>query len=149
MAKYGKYQGISTFTASQGWCTRFLRKNAISLRQRTKIAQKLSSEFEEKVMDFQHFVINKQKTDDFPLRRIGNIGEAPMRFDMPSNETLNQKGDKMVLIKTKKREKSHFGVGLSCIADGVKLPPMVIFKRKTPPKDKFPSGVVIHQLPKG
>ena len=31
----------------------------------------------------------------------------------------------------------------------MKLKPMVIFKRKTQPKDKFPPGVVIHHHPKG
>ena len=72
-----------------------------------------------------------------------------MCFDMPSNQTLHQKGDKTVLIKTTGHEKTHFTVVLCCTADGAKLPPMIIFKRKTPPKDKFPCGVIIHQHPKG
>lgn len=32
---------------------------------------------------------------------------------------------------------------LACTADGGKLPPYVIFKRKTMPKEKFPDGVVV------
>ena len=149
LAKSGKYQGTSTFTASKGRCTRFLSRNGISLRIRTKIARKLPSEFQEKMMNFQSYVINQQKTYDFLLSRIGNMDETPMCFDMPSNQTLHKKGDKTVLIKTTRHEKTHFTVVLSCTADGSKLPPMIIFKRKKPPKDIFPSGVIIHQHPKG
>ena len=138
LAKSGKYQGASTFTAFKGWCTRFLSRNGISLRIRTKIAQKLPSEFQEKMMNFQSYMINQRKTY-----------ETPICFDMPSNQTLHKKGDKTVLIKTTGHEKTHFTVVLSCTADGSKLPPMIIFKRKKPPKDKFPSGVIIHQHPKG
>ena len=35
------------------------------------------------------------------------------------------------------------------MADGTKLPPMVIFKRKTMPKEKFPIGVIVHVHQKG
>ena len=37
---------------------------------------------------------------------------------------------------------------LSSTADRVKVPPIVTFKQKKTQKDKFPSGVVIHQHPK-
>ena len=35
-AKSGKYQDTSIFTASSGWCARFLKRNGISLRQKLK-----------------------------------------------------------------------------------------------------------------
>ena len=100
-------------------------------------------------MDFQKYVIDQRKASDFPLCRIGNMDETPMCFDMPSTVTLNKKGEKTVLIKTTRHEKTHFTMVLACNADGGKSPPMEIFKKKTPPKDKFPSGVIIHQHPKG
>ena len=38
---------------------------------------------------------------------------------------------------------------LAVTAEGYKLPPMIIFKRKTIPKEKFPSGIVVMVTPKG
>eukprot|EP00745_Piridium_sociabile_P004432 TRINITY_DN12639_c0_g2_i1.p1 TRINITY_DN12639_c0_g2~~TRINITY_DN12639_c0_g2_i1.p1 ORF type:complete len:252 (+),score=34.01 TRINITY_DN12639_c0_g2_i1:61-816(+) len=45
--------------------------------------------------------------------------------------------------------KIHFTCVLSCTASGEKLPPMVIFKRVTLPKEKFPKGIVIKVNKKG
>ena len=52
-------------------------------------------------------------------------------------------------VKTTGSEKAHFTVILSCLADGMKLLAMVIFKRKTMPKDKLPSGVIVAVQKKG
>ena len=52
-------------------------------------------------------------------------------------------------MRTTGNEKSSFTVVLACHANGQKLPPMVIFKRKTLPKENFPAGVVIKVTPKG
>ena len=38
---------------------------------------------------------------------------------------------------------------LECMADGTKLPPYVVFKRKTMPKDKFLSGVIVRMQKQG
>ena len=46
-------------------------------------------------------------------------------------------------------KKDHFTVVLACLAAGTKLPPVVIFKRKTKPKDHVPRGVIVHVYPKG
>ena len=51
-----------------------------------------------------------------------------MTFDLPSNRTVNAIGAKSVLIKTTGHDKSHFTVVLSCLADGSKLPPVIILK---------------------
>lgn len=57
---------------------------------------------------------------------------------------MEVKGTKTVLVKSTGHEKTKFTVVLSCLADGTKLKPMVIFKRKTMPKIKFSAGVFVH-----
>lgn len=86
---------------------------------------------------------------NYDLVYIGNMDETPVWFDMPSAKTVNSKGKKTVLVNTTGHEKSRFTVVLTCLADGTRLKPMVIFKRKTIPKEKFPPGVIIHCHPKG
>lgn len=73
----------------------------------------------------------------------------PMFFDHPGNSTVNRTGDKTISVKTSGNEKSHFTFILSCMANGTKLKPPVVFKRKAIPKEKFQSGVCVYMQPKG
>ena len=77
------------------------------------------------------------------------MDETPVWFDMPAARTVESRGVKTVLLKTTGNEKTRFTVVLSCLADGTKLKPMVIFRRKTMPKDKFCPGVLVHVHPRG
>ena len=71
-------------------------------------------------------------------------------YDLPGNGTVNQIDAKTGLIRTTGHEMTHFTVVLSCMANGVKLKVVVIFKRKTLPKGaKFPSGIIVQAHPKG
>ncbi|XP_077473981.1 M-phase phosphoprotein 8 isoform X4 [Stigmatopora argus] len=135
LATCGKYPTASSFKASMGWCTRFQKRNDLTLRPRNKIAQKVPAGLHEKILDFQTFIINNRKLVDYPLCRIGSMEETPMCFDTPSGTTGH--------------EQTHYTVVLGCTADGGKLPPMVIFNCKSPTNDKFPSGVIVHQHPNG
>lgn len=75
------------------------------------------------------------------------MDETPVWLDMPLARTVNTRREKTVLINTTGHEKSRFTVVLSCLADATKLKPMVIIvKRKTMPKEKFPAGVVVHWM---
>ena len=67
-----------------------------------------------------------------------------MTFDVPLNKTVDVKGAKTVMIKTSGNEKTRYTVVLACCADGTKLPPLAIFKRKTLPKDVIPHGIYVH-----
>jgi hypothetical protein len=62
---------------------------------------------------------------------------------------VDSKGAKSIIVKTCGHSKTHYTVVLSCCADGTKLPPLLIFKRKTLPKEKLPAGVYVHAHPKG
>uniref|UniRef100_A0A1A8FLA7 DDE-1 domain-containing protein n=1 Tax=Nothobranchius korthausae TaxID=1143690 RepID=A0A1A8FLA7_9TELE len=82
-------------------------------------------------------------------QHITNMDEVPLTFDITVNRTVEKMGTSTVSVWTTGHEKSCFTVVLACQADGQKLPPMVIFKRKTLPKEKFPAGVIIKVNPKG
>ena len=79
--KFQNQPYISTFQASPGWCTRFMNWNSLTLRQRTKIAQKLPAILEDKVFSFHSFVINLRKKHGYDLSQIGNMDQTPMAFD--------------------------------------------------------------------
>ena len=72
-----------------------------------------------------------------------------MTFDVTSNKTVNDKGAKTIIIKTSDNEKMRCTVVLACCADGTKLPPLLIFKRKTLPKDVIPRAIYVHVHCKG
>ena len=126
-----------------------MNRNKLVLRQKTKICQRLPADLEEKITSFQRFVIKERKSHSYPLSQIGNMDETPVFFYLPSNRTVDCVGSKTVSVRTTGHEKTHFTTVLACMADGTKLPPMVIFKRKTMPKEKFPVGVIVHVHQKG
>jgi hypothetical protein len=46
---------IIPFEASRGWYEKFMKTEIVSLRRKTKISEKLPSEFETKLTEFQRF----------------------------------------------------------------------------------------------
>ena len=95
--KEAKKMGLPEFTASAGWCTRFMKRHDFVIRRKTKIAQKLPKELTEKINNFLTFVTKHRKTNEYKLSCIGNMDETPLNFDMPSNSTVKQN-----------RRKEHF-----------------------------------------
>ena len=83
------------------------------------------------------------------VSNLGNADQTPLTFDLPINRTVDFVGNSSVTIKTTGSEKNRFTVMLACTADGTKLPPYVIFKRKTLLKEKFPPGLIVRVQEKG
>lgn len=86
---------------------------------------------------------------NFILSQIGNADQTPHCFDMPRNTTVEEKGARSVLIRTSGAEKLRCTVMLAVTADGRKLPPYVIFKRKTLPKGNFGGQIHVRVQEKG
>lgn len=137
------------FKASNHWCQQFMKRNGLSLRQKTTLAQRLPPDYEEKIVQFHQYVIRQRWAHNYPLHLVGNMDEVPVQFDMPSNRTVNAVGDKTVKIRTTGNEKNRLTVVLACAGDGSKLKPLVIFKRKTMPKIQNKHGVVVTVQEKG
>ena len=68
---------------------------------------------------------------------------------MPNSTTIEQRNTKTVSILSTGHERSNFTVVLGCLADGTKLPPVIIFKLVNVPRKKFPDGVIIRANAKG
>uniref|UniRef100_K7FMC7 HTH CENPB-type domain-containing protein n=1 Tax=Pelodiscus sinensis TaxID=13735 RepID=K7FMC7_PELSI len=123
------------FKASYGWGDRFMNHHGLLVRRRTTIAQKLPMYSDTKLLQFQKFIKNLRKQHCYNLSLIGNADQTPLNFDNPYDRTLELKGAKTVSIATTGHEKSRFTVMLACMVDGTKLPPHIVFKRKTMPRN--------------
>ena len=140
----------SEFKASCGWASNFMSKHNFSVRRRTHISQKLPADIEEKLMNFQQFIIKMRWEKDYPLSLIGNADQTPLTFDMPADSAIDFSSISSISIKTTGHEKNRFTVMLACMADSTKLKPYIIFKRKTAPKNvEFLTGIVVKFQQKG
>ena len=142
-------KNIGGFSGTPTWCFSFMKREGVSMRMRTKLAPKLPAANENQALEFHSYVISLQKIYNFELSQIANMDEATLTFDVPSNKTVDVQGAKTMDVKTSGHEKTYFTVVLACCADGTKLPPMIIFKRKTFPKEKIPTGVIVHMHEEG
>jgi hypothetical protein len=144
-------QGISPslFKVSRGWMCRFMKRKGLSLIRRTSLSQRMPKGFDDKIITFHKFVIGLRKNHSYLLSQTGNADRTPLYFDMPTNTTIEGKGEKSVIIRTGGYEKQRCTVTLSITADGRELPPYAIFKRKTVPKDRLLNGVHVRVQGKG
>lgn len=140
---------INNFQGGPSWCFRFMKRRNLSIRARTTVSQQLPKDYEEKLAIFRTYCKNKIHEKNIRPEHITNMDEVPLTFDIPVSRTVDKRGASTVSIRTTGSEKSSLTVVLGCQANGQKLPPMVIFKRKTIPKEKFPAGVFIKANSKG
>ncbi|XP_077453569.1 NEDD8-activating enzyme E1 catalytic subunit isoform X3 [Stigmatopora argus] len=140
---------IEHFEVGPSWCFRFMKRHHLAIRVRTTVAQQLPADYIDKLAVFRTYCSKLIADKLIQPNHITNMDELPLTFDIPMNHTVERKETSTVAIRTTGHEKSAFTVVLACHANGQKLPPMVIFKRKTLPKEKFPAGVIVKVNPKG
>ena len=118
----------SSFTASDGWLAKFLKRNGFTLRARTTICSKTPSDCTEKIVRFLLFFrkIRHQYADS----SIFVMDETPVWLEPVGATTIEVKGAKQVPIKTAGHEKIRFTVILTARADGTKCKPYVLIPRR-------------------
>lgn len=113
-----------------------MKQNNVSVCFSTSVRQKLPSNWEAKVAKFRLYL--RENLSGVDSCQFRNMDEVPISFDMPSSRTVSLRGAKEVSVATTGHEKSNFTVVLCITADDLKLPLMVIFKkRKTSERLQF------------
>lgn len=106
-------------------------QHVLSVRQCTHISQRLSDDLEVKTTNLQHFIIKMHRHQDYPLCQIGNADQTPLMFEVLHSTTAATEEVRSVSITMTGHKKDRFTVMLACTANGGKLQPYVVFKRKT------------------
>ncbi|CAI7781677.1 unnamed protein product [Closterium sp. NIES-53] len=174
-AKYMKHRmpGVN-WRASFRWATCFHARWHLARRVKTKMGQKLAAgkccavvlldchlsaelmclvallaDCKAKVESFWEFVRQMRSLHDYPLDLILNADQTPLFLEMLAERTLEMKGARTVHVRSAGYEKERITVMLAVTASGLKLPPYVVFKRKTIAKVPIPAGVVVRAQDKG
>lgn len=116
------------FKASRGWLCRFLKRNGLSLRRKTSVAQQDPERMVAKLVSYIIQVRQLQIKHNYAPCNIIAMDETPVWCDMISETTVDKGGIKTVTLKTTGQEKSRVSVVLAAKAEGTKLKPMVVFK---------------------
>ncbi|CAI7764174.1 unnamed protein product, partial [Closterium sp. NIES-53] len=125
---------------SQRWSDRFRRWWNLSMRMKTKVAQKTTTHVAEQCKKFWQFVHDKCRERGIETTWIINADQTPLWLEMLATTTVDQTGVRSVPIRSVGYQKERVTVMLACTADGMKLKPWVFFKRKIVPKRVFPLG---------
>ncbi|KAM7308949.1 uncharacterized protein ISCGN_012580 [Ixodes scapularis] len=90
----------AAFRASRGWVERMMKRSGFSLRRRTTICQKLPVDFEDKLVNFQRYVMKLLRKSRYGLGQICSADETPVYIEMPRTCTVNEgfgRQDKTIL----------------------------------------------------
>lgn len=133
------------FKASAGFAHRFNERNNFVYRRRTTVAQKLPQDYVPKIVSFVCHIRRLRQQQKYNMCDIIGCDETPVWFEGVGATTINRCGAKDVAVLTTGHEKMRCTVMLSAKADGKKLKPFVVLKRKRPLVElekQFP-GIVI------
>jgi len=83
-----------------------MKRYNLSQRRRTKISQKLPSQTNELLENFQQFIVRLRTEKLFQLSNILNMDETPVWFDMAGNFTFVSTGEKTIHIRETGNEKN-------------------------------------------
>ena len=122
------------FIATNGWLVKFMRRNNLSLRRRTAVAQKDPSYLIGKFVGYTMHMRRLTMKEKFPPSCIIAMDEIAVWADMVGNTTVNATWSKDIPLQSTGSGKVRVTACLTAKADGRKMEPFVIFhdaKRET------------------
>ena len=128
-----------SYGALMKWCYRFLTRIGYSIRDITHQAGELKKNSKELALNFFNYIykLRREIFVNDKLELIGNVDETAIYYENIYNTTINKIGEKSVIVRTFGKDKLRITAVLCILANGIKLPPLLIFRGKTGgPKEK-------------
>ena len=116
-----------SFTASEGWLSKFLERDDLTIRRSTTVCQKAPDAYVSKLNNFRCLV--RQRLED---NMIVACDETAMWYNAISKSTVEEKSCNEVSVHSTGHAKNRLTVLLSAKGDGTKLKPYIILPRKRP-----------------
>ena len=119
----------TTFKFSDRWFSGFCRRNKITLRHKTHVAQKSPSLLVDSVKKFHAKLQRKRKRGTYKLGDIANMDQTPLSFVLDDGKTYDAKGSNEVWCSSGPSgvDKRQCTVQLTIFGDGVpRVKPTVI-----------------------
>ena len=100
-------EASQTFAASRGWLEKFLKRQALTLRRRTTVSQRLPQDLVPRVVGFVMHIRRILLREEIPLSAIENMDETLCQMDMPGETTVERVGVRSVPLRTTGHEKAR------------------------------------------
>ena len=123
-----------------GWVYRFMVRNNLSVRTRTRVSQITDAAMQSVRHDFCHRLMTSYKARINDPHLLINMDETAVYLNCSPNRTVHMKGEKAVAMNIGSASSMRFTLAVTVAMDGTKLPLFVIFKGT-------PGGSVEKQLP--
>ena len=122
---------------------KLLKRNNYTIGRVTHIAQKVRENAFSDLWQFLKTNITIRKELDIyeNINKIVNLDETPIWFEMYNKTTIDKIGNKTIKVKTFGSDIERISVLLGILADGEKLPPLIVFQGK-------PNGTIEKNLKK-
>lgn len=139
----------NSFKASEGFIQKFKTRHNLVYRRKTSISQKLPEDYIPRIFSFFDHTKNLRKKNKYKISDIIGCDETPVWFEGIGSTTIDKSGVNDVSILSTGHDKMRCTVMLSAKADGTKLKPFVVFKRRRKLielEKKFPDIVIAYSV---
>lgn len=113
------------FQASNGWLSRFIARNRIVKRKKTRQTQAVFERLNIEMINYLEVLKTLQEFDDELV--FVNFDEVPVFFDLSSDYTYELKGQKDITSLNHARDKTRISVTLGIASNGDVLSPLLTF----------------------
>lgn len=127
------YPNAKDFKLSDRWFSGFLRRNKLTLRRKTHVAQKPPAQLRKAIEKFHAKLLRERMRGIYTLGDIANMDQTPLPFVLDDGTTYDKKGSKEVwaVSGSSDLEKRQCTVQLTIFGDGVsRVRPTIIFRGK-------------------
>ena len=123
----------NTYNANMLWIYKFLKRNCFCIRKITHVGKKFSRGCTRSNKHFFNHFFNLRREFNISnnINQIGNMDETAIYYENLYNTTISKIGEKSVTVRNFGKEKMRISAVLCVLADGSKLPPLLIFRGKT------------------